>query len=158
MTKEQHEELVEEAVRDYALQMKKDRDADTVRAYEQKLRSTVKNFKLTAEDYTTGGKTNRALAVGACILQLSEKLEKEAANHKYVPGSLAWSIIEDRVKDEHGVKGYKYTVTCVIATEEPAYTEEQIQAEVQDLEKRLKAETEEMFREDEVIIEDSQVQ
>ena len=158
MTKEQHEELMEEAVRDYALQMKKDRDADTVRAYEQKLRGTVKNYKFTVEDYTTGGRKNRALAVGECILQACDKLEKEAVNHKFMPGSLAWNIIEDRVKDEDGTKGYKYTVTCVIATDEAAFTEEQIQAEVQDLQKRLEMETAEMFREDDVVIEDSQVQ
>ena len=158
MTKEQHEQKVEEALRDYALEMKKDRDRDTARAYEQKLKSTVKNFRLSAEAFTTGGKKNRALAVGGCILSVSEKLEKESVNHHFVEGSLGWNITEERVKDSEGNKGYRYQVTVVVATDEKAYTAEQIREQVEDLEKRLAAETEEMFSEDEVEITDTQIQ
>ena len=148
MTKKEHEKLVEQAIREYGLQLKREKDEETALAHEKTLNNTVKNYRFTVSDYTTGGRKNRALAVGECILQASEKLERESMNHHFAKGTLGWNITEERVKDDTGHKGYKYTVTCVIATDEPAYTQEEITEKVKDLRERLAAETEEMFAED----------
>ena len=136
---------LEKALRKHDLEIKQDRDNDTLRAFGEKLRSTVKNYRQELTAYTTGGRKNRALALGECILQAAERLEAEGVHHNFVPGSLAWRIVEDRVKDEDGKKGYKYTVETVIATDEPAYTEDQIREQLEDLQKRLETETAEMF-------------
>ena len=148
MTKAEYEKLLDQELRAYAKQQKQERDEDTLRAYEKKLQSTVKNYRFEVSGITTGGRKNRALAVGECILQAAEKLDKEKVNHNFVPGSLGWSIVEDRVKDEDGRKGYKYTVTCVVATDEKAFDDQQILKELEDLRQKLEKETEEMFQEE----------
>ena len=148
MTKKEHEQLVEKALRDFQREAKEDKDRDTVRAYGDKLRSTVKNYTLKTSAVTTGGRKNRAICLGECILQAADKLERESKDHNFVPGSLAWTFTEDRVQDPDGRKGYQYTVKLVVATDEAAYTDEEIQKELEDLTGKLAAETEEMFREE----------
>lgn len=145
MTKKEHEELVEKAVHDYALEMKRDRDKDTVIAYGQKLARTTKMYHRTAEAYSTGGQKNRAYAIGACVLQLVDLIARDAKDKKFVPGTMEWTINEDRVKDEDGKKGYRYTIGFHVASEEPVYTDEQILEMTDDLRKKLEAETAEMF-------------
>ena len=162
MTKKEHEALVEKALREFQREMKEDRDRDTLRGYEAKLKSTVKNYSLQTSGVTTGGRKNRAICLGECILQAAEKLEKESKDHNFAPGTLAWTFTEDRVKDPDGRKGYQYTARLVVATDEPAYTDEEIQKELEDLQQKLAAETEEMFREEEeeeaAEVKDTQIQ
>ena len=149
MTKKEHEELVEKALKEFRREEKEDRDRDTVRAYGTKMRNTVKNYSLQTSGITTGGRKNRAICLGECILQAADKLERESKDHNFVPGSLAWTFTEDRVQDPDGRKGYQYTVKLVVATDENAYTDEEIRKELEDLEKKLAAETAEMFAEEE---------
>ena len=148
MTKKEHEALVEQAVKDYARSMKEDRDMDTVIAYGEKLRRTGKMYSRKAEAYSTGGQKSRAYAIGACVLELVAQIEKDAKEKKFVPGTMEWTINEDRVKDEDGKKGYRYTVAFHVASEEKVYTEEQIREQVEDLRQRLAKETAEIFGEE----------
>lgn len=149
MTKKEHEQLVEKALKEFRREEKEDRDRDTVRAYGTKMRNTVKNYSLQTSGITTGGRKNRALCLGECILQAADKLERESKDHNFAPGTLAWAFTEDRVQDPDGRKGYQYTVKLVVATDEAAYTDEEIRKELADLEKKLAAETAEMFAEEE---------
>ena len=165
MTKKEHEKLVEQAVHDYALAMKRDRDTDTVIAYGQKLARTTKMYSRQAEAYSTGGQKGRAYAIGACVLELVAQIEKDAKDRKFVPGTMEWTINEDRVKDDDGKKGYKYTIAFHVASAEPVYTEEQIEEMTEDLRLKLEAETAEMFgltaeegKEEEAEITDTNIQ
>ena len=145
MTKKEHEQKVEQAVKEYALEMKQDRDRDTLNGYERRLRAARKVYSKGAEAYTTGGEKNRAYALGACVMGLVKEMEKEAEEKKLIQGTVQWQISEDRVKDPDGKKGYRYNVAVRCLMDEPAYTDEEIEKEIEDTQQRIEAETREMF-------------
>ena len=145
MTKKQHEELVEQALKDQALVEKREKDAMTLVTYEQRLRGTKKHYTKSAEAYSTGGQKGRALAVGGCVLKLLEQLPKDAAEKHFLPGTLSWIIQVEHVKDTDGKKGYRYIVAYHAYADEQAISDEEIRVEIEDLQKKLDAETAEMF-------------
>ena len=100
-----------------------------------------------AEAYSEGGRRNRAAALGECCLQAIEELDKETRKRHFLPGTLSWIINESRVRDSDGRKGYRYSVTWHVLEDEPALTEEEILKELEETEKRIQAETAEMFEE-----------
>ena len=61
-------------------------------------------------------------------------------------GSLFYGIGEQRVKDTDGKKGYHYTVYFKVMSDEPFYTEEEIRHELRETYRKMREETEEMFR------------
>ena len=147
MTKAEHEKLVEQAIHDYAREMKEDRDRDTVAGYYGRLKNTKKHYSKSAEAFSTGGQKGRAMAIGACVLELLKALQKDAVEKKYLPGTLSWLIDEQRVIDPDGKKGYKYTVVYHAYADEQAVSDEEIKKEIEELTEKLRMETEEMFGE-----------
>lgn len=67
----------------------------------------------------------------------------------FVEGSLYFNLGEQRVKDEDGEKGFRYSVTYNLQSYEPAWTEEQIVEKLAEAKRLLAEETEEMYSEDE---------
>ena len=132
-------------MREYAYRAKLDRDRDTVRAYEQKLRGRKKHYTKMAEAYSLGGRRNRAAALGECCLQAMEELDKESFKHSFLPGTLSWIINEGKATDTDGKKGYRYAVIWHVLADEPALTEEEIEKELKETRERIAAETREMF-------------
>ena len=124
---------------------KKARDIRTIRKYAQQLRRERKVYTQTAETYSDTDRKSRALAVGECCLKTIEAVRGMVKAHKMIPGSLEYMIDEMKVKDDSNRKGFKYRVSYMIMADEPRYTEEEIREEIEDLAKRLKIETEEIF-------------
>ena len=147
MTEQEREQIEEAAVRQYALAQKREKDRDTIRAYEIKLRGRRKHYCKSAEAYSMGGRRNRAAALGECCLQAMEALDKDNAVHHFLPGTLSWIINESRVKDTDGKKGYRYSVTYHVLADEPALTDKEIQKEIDETREKLQKETEEMYAE-----------
>lgn len=148
MTEQEREQIEEQAVRQYALEAKKSQDEETLAHYENRLRAKRKHYTQSTEAISAGGRRNRALALGECVLKLLDSLEHEHFIHHFLPGTLSWNIFQDRTVDPDGVKGYKYTVAYHALADEQAMTEEEIQAEIEETRKKIEAETKEMFREE----------
>jgi len=131
---------------------KRERDRKTLLGYEKRLRAEKKAYVQAFSAFSETGRKNRALCIGECCLQAMEKLT-ELVNQQppvaFIPGSLFWNLNEERVKDEDGEKGFKYTVIYHVTSEEPAYTEEQIREKLMEAAEKLHAETEELFRKEE---------
>lgn len=148
MTEQERERIEEQAVRQYALEAKKSQDEETLAHYENRLRAKRKHYTQSTEAISAGGRRNRALAVGECVLKLLDALEKEHFIHHFLPGTLAWNIFQDRIVDPDGVKGYKYTVAYHALADEQALTDEEIEKELEETRKKIEAETAEMFAEE----------
>lgn len=131
---------------------KRMKDRKTIESYEKRLRNQRAEYAQAFSAISETGRKNRALAIGECCLQAMEKLN-ELINKKppveYVKGSLYWNLNEQRVKDESGEKGFKYTVVFHVQSYEPAWTEEEIRQKVAEAERRIKKETDEMYSRDE---------
>ena len=131
---------------------KKRKDRQALAGYEKRLRQERKHYAQTFSAISETGRKNRALAIGECCLQAFEKLN-DLVNQRpaipFVQGSLFFNLGEQRVKDEDGEKGFKYTVTYHLQSYEPAWTEEEIQEKLKEAEEKLRAETDEMYSKDE---------
>ena len=120
-------------------------DLESLAHYEIRLKGRKKHYLQSAEAFTTGGRRNRAMAVGECVLQAMAELQKAAAQHHFVPGTLSWIIGEDRAVDPDGRKGYKYTVAYHIYADEQSLTDEEIEKELEETREKMEKETQEMF-------------
>ena len=125
------------------------KDRETLRAYEISLQNEKKHYMQTFEAVSETGRKNRALCIGECCLQAMEKLN-ELVNRQppvqFVKGSLFWNLGEQRVKDEDGEKGFRYSVTFHVQSYERRWTDEEIKEKLMEAAKRIGAETDEMFR------------
>lgn len=130
---------------------KRMKDRKTIAGYEKSLRNERKVYSQRFEAISETGRKNRALAVGECCLQAMEKLT-ELVNQKppipFVKGSLFFNLGEQRVKDEDGEKGFKYSVTYHLQSYERAWTDDEIREKVAEAARRVKAETDEMYAKD----------
>lgn len=126
-------------------------DKKTIQSYEKRLRNQRAEYAQAFSAFSETGRKNRALAIGECCLQAMEKLT-EVINKdpkvEFVKGSLYWNLNEQRVKDETGEKGFKYTVVFHVQSYEPAWTEEEIQQKVAEAARLVKKETDEMYAKD----------
>ena len=147
LTEQEREQIEEAAVRAYAHEAKKAQDEETIAHYERNLRAKRKHYTQSTEAISAGGRRNRALAVGECVLKLLDAIEKEHFKHHFLPGTLVFNVFQDRTVDPDGIKGYRYTVAYHAMADEAALTEEEIAAEVEETRKKIEAETEEMFSE-----------
>ena len=129
--------------------MKKKRDdIQTLRKYEARLRAMRKEYIQAADAYSLSDRKSRAAAVGECCLAIMDKVRELAGKHKLIEGSLEYMIDEQKHIDTDGRKGFHYMVTYHVVADEPKYTEEEIRAEIEDTAKRLRIETEELFKKD----------
>jgi len=130
---------------------KRMKDRKTIAGYEKRLRAERKVYAQSFSALSETGRKNRALAIGECCLRGIENISKlinEQRGVEFVKGSLFWNLNEQRVKDETGEKGFKYTVTFHVQSYEPAWTEEEIQTKVAEAARLVKKETDEMYAKD----------
>ena len=125
-------------------------DRRTIRKYEQQLKNRPKEHEFIAEGYSQTDRKSRAICAGECVLQALEKLyelkdQRERDKHPLLDGSLFWTVHEQKVKDTTGKKGFHYGIAFHVQSDEPYYTQEEINAELKETYRRIKAETEEMY-------------
>jgi len=123
------------------------KDWRTIKKYKEQLQAQRKEYAQIASGYSMSGRRSRALAVGECVIQCMENLRKLNGEKNLLDGTLFWNIIEERVKDTDGRKGFKYSVVYHVKSDEPAYTEEQIRDEIKKTAEQIRQETGEMFGE-----------
>ncbi len=130
---------------------KRMKDRKTIASYEKRMRNERKVYRQRFEAISETGRKNRALCIGECCLQAMEKLTELVNKNPpipFVPGSLYFNLGEQRVKDEDGEKGFRYSVTYNLQSYEPAMSEKEIQAKVAEAARLVKKETDEMYAKD----------
>ena len=121
------------------------RDHDTIKRYRKQLINERQVYTRMAQAYSTTDHKSRAQAIGECALQLIEDIRLLNSQKQLVPGSLYYTMTENKVKDTDGKKGFEYTMTYFVKANEAAWDKEQINAKLYDLYDRLQKETQEMF-------------
>lgn len=134
---------------------KKLKDEQTLINYRKSLKVERKVYGQKFEGISEGGRKNRALCIGECCLQAMEKLS-DLVNMKpkgtFVPGTLMFNMDEQKVKDEDGAEGYRYSVVYRVQSYERAWTDEEVEQKVAEAAKKIRAETAEMYSKDELEI------
>ena len=124
---------------------KREQDELMLMKLERNLRAQRVRYTRNVELHSTGGRRMRAYALGECCLRAREELEKLSYEHTLIAGTVHWIIDEQHVVDPDGKKGYKAVIAFLVDANEQKLTEEEIAAEVAETRKRVEAETEEMF-------------
>ena len=127
---------------------KQKRDWRTLKVYEKRLRAKRKEYMQTFSAFAINQRRSRAACVGELCLQAMEAVRGLNRTKPLLDGSLDYSIIEQKVKDPDGRKGFQYMVTYHVFSSEDALSAEDIAEEIEKTRKQLEQETEEMFRED----------
>lgn len=135
-------------MREFALEQKRERDAQTLAAYEKKLRNTKKRISQGAEATSETGRRNKALALGEVLLKLIDSLQKENGTRKLIPGTLTWQVSVENILLPNGKKGCRHIAAYSVGVDEAALTEEEILKELEETRALIEEETEEMFRGD----------
>ena len=127
---------------------KKRQDRKTLASYKRSLQIERKVYTQAFSAYSESGRKNRALAIGEGCLQGMEKIS-DLVNMKpkgtFVPGTLMWNLMEQKVKDEDGAEGYRYSVIYRVQSYERAWTDEEVEKKVAAAGEKIRAETEEMY-------------
>lgn len=116
--------------------------------YEKALRNRRREYCQVADAYSATGRRNRALAVGECVLKLTDALRKLNGEKTLLEGTLFWTVNEHRLKDTDGIKGFHYVVSYHVKSDEDFYTEDEIRQEIENTKAVMDAETEEFFAEE----------
>ena len=124
------------------------RDEKTLKKYEEQLRKEHKTYIQQFDAYAVNQRISRAAAIGACALQAMDAVKGMAKAKELVPGSLDYMIIEQKVQDPDGKKGFHCQVTYRVVSYEKAHTEEWIREELEKTAAQLQAETDEMYPEE----------
>ena len=77
-----------------------------------------------------------------------DKLRELNRQTTLLNGSLFWTIEEQKTVDTDGKKGFMYAVCWHVKSNEPYYTNDEIEAEIAKTRQDMQAEAEEFFRED----------
>ena len=126
--------------------MKKLKDYQTLRKYAARLAAQRVTCSQTATRLCYTDHKSRVECVGECCLKILEKVEELRRTRPVMDNTLVFMITDQKVKDAAGIKGHQYQVSYQVTVDEQAYTEDEIKAEVTELAKKLKIETEELFR------------
>ena len=118
------------------------RNARQLEAYEKRLRQTSKVYVQKFEADAVNQRKSRAAAIGACVLQAMDELQGLWKTKPLRAGSLEWNFAEQKIVDPDGKKGFHETVQYSVASGEPAYSEEEIQALLKDTEERMRKDLE----------------
>ena len=124
------------------------KDRKAIEGYRRQLENRRREYGQVAKADSLSGRRNRALAVGECVLRLMDELRELNRTTRLLDGTLFWTIVEQRLKDSDGKKGFSYTVCWRVKSDEPYYTNDEIEAEIAKTEKLMAEEREEMFREE----------
>lgn len=125
-------------------------DEMTVEKYRQKLKAEKKYYGQVATARAANQRRSRGLALGEIALQIMDGARAAAAKHKMIPGTLCYMLDEQVIypTGDKSRKEFQYTVQYQVQADEPAYTENEIAILCEELEKKLKMETDEMFPEE----------
>ena len=126
-------------------------DEITVEGYRKDLENERKVYMQKASARAINNRRARALAVGECCLKVMDGVRECSKAHALAAGTLVYMIDEKVIYPVAGEKQkeFEYEVMYQVTSIEKAWTPEEIEEKVGDLEFRLAMETDEMFPEDE---------
>ena len=120
-------------------------DGKKLKEYAKRMRSTMKTCGHKFDAFAVNQRRSREAALGACALKALDAVRELMRTKQLEPGSLWFMISESPVKDENGKKAYHCSVLYSVTALEPAYTEEEIQAEIAATFEKMMQETDEMY-------------
>ena len=120
-------------------------DGKKLKAYEKRMRNTMKNYGKKFDAFAINQRKSREAALGACALKALDAVRELMREKQLEPGTLWFMISESPVKDENGKKAFHCSVMYSITALEPAFTDEEIQAEIEKTFEQMMRETDEMF-------------
>jgi len=126
-------------------------DEMTVEAYRKDLEKERKVYMQKATARAINNRRARALAVGECALKAMDGVRECSKGHALLVGSLHYMIDEKVIYPVPGAndrKEFEYEVMYQVTSNEKAWTDEEIERMVGDLEFRLAMETDEMYPEE----------
>jgi len=131
-------------------QEKLQQDELTVHNYREQMKSRKMPYGGVSEARAVNNRRARALALGECALKVMDKVRECSKGHELINGTLEYMMNEAVVYPVEGAKEkqFDYQVMWQVYANEPRYTEEEIEKEAAELERKLKMETDEMFPEE----------
>ena len=125
-------------------------DEMTVEKYRQRLQAEKKYYGQVATAKAANQRRSRGLALGEAALQIMDAARVAASKHHMIPGTLCYMLDEQVIypTGDRNRKEFLYKVEYQVQADEPAYNENEIKFLCEDLEKKLKLETDEMFPEE----------
>lgn len=133
----------------FTREQKEAEDRKSLENYEERLKRTAKAKSQQFSAFAINQRKSRAAAIGECALQALDAVYALNKKTQLQTGTLVFLINENKVEDPDGKKGFQCSVTYRVVSYEPAYTEEEIREMVEDTRRKMAAETEEMFPEEE---------
>lgn len=127
---------------------KEKQDEKALKKYAESLKNRRKAYNQTFSAFAINQRRSRAACVGELCLQAIDAVRGLNKIKPLMDGTLYYSVIEHRVVDPDGKKGFQYEVTYHVVSHENAFTEEQIEKEISETREKMRAETEEMFPEE----------
>ncbi len=143
-------ELTEQEIIQVLRKKKIRKDARDLKLYRQRLEAekTVLHQKFSITSINQ--RKSRALALGAIMLEGIDKVRELNAGRVLVPGTLQWTVTEQKVQDDTGRKGFDYSVTFHVVEDKPAHSKEDIDREIEETFEKMMKETDELFPAEEV--------
>jgi len=125
-------------------------DEMTAAKYREQLKLAKMPYMGVAEARAVNNRRARALALGECALKIMDQVRECSKKHDLINGTLEYMMNEAVVYPHEGQreKAFDYKVMFQVYANEPRYTEEEIDAEIAELERKLAMETDEMFPEE----------
>lgn len=145
MSRKKLADMTEAELNAHYREQKIKKDSKALRKYAERLRMTVKNYGRKFDAVAINQRKSRALALGECAMKAMEDVQAEAMKHKFKPDSLYYILHEEPVKDETGKKFFHEMVMWAVTSYEPAYTEEEIQKELEETFEKMMRETDELY-------------
>ena len=120
-------------------------DGKALKAYEKRMRTTMKNHGKRFDAFAINQRKSREAALGACALKALDAVRELMREKQLEPGTLWFMISESPVKDENGKKAFHCSVMYSVTGLEPAFTEEEIREEIENTFEKMMRETDELY-------------
>ena len=120
-------------------------DGKLLKAYEQRMRNTMKNYGYKFDAFAVNQRKSREAALGTCALKALDSVRELMRKKQLEPNSLWFMISESPTKDENGKKAFHCSVMYSVTALEPAFTEEEIKAEIAETFEKYMRETDVLY-------------
>lgn len=145
MPKKKIENMTEQEKNEYFRKKKIAEDSKKLREYKKRMQNTMKNYGTKFDAFAINQRKSRELALGTCALKALDAVRELMRSKKLEPGSLWFMITESPCQDENGKKAFHCEVMYCVTSFEPAFTDEEIQKELEDTFEKMMRETDALY-------------
>ena len=148
MARKKIENMTEQERNAYFREKKIAEDSKKLREYKKRMQNTMKNYGQTFNAFAINQRKSREAALGACALKALDAVRELMRSKSLEPGSLWFMISESPLKDDNGKKKFHCQVLYSVTSHEPAFTDEEIQKELEDTFEKMMRETDALYPEE----------